>query len=313
MTGMSASASGAAIGLLGGVGLWLVVWTLASRRVRLADRIAPYLRIRSSSSGLLRETPARTPFPTLERLISPVMADALRLVERLGSPTATVRMRLERAGRGTSVEQFRAEQVVWGVLGLGASLALALTLIASRGANAASLTVFVLAAGLAGVLLRDQALSRQVARREERISAEFPTVAELLALSVGAGEGAVGALERVVRSTGGELSGELERTLSDARSGMPLTMALERLADRASLSAVRRFADGVAVAVDRGTPLADVLRAQAQDVRDARQRALMEAGGRKEVLMMVPVVFLILPVTVAFAVFPGLAVLRVGL
>jgi tight adherence protein C len=94
---------------------------------------------------------------------------------------------------------------------------------------------------------------------------------------------------------------------------MPLTMALERLADRASLSAVRRFADGVAVAVDRGTPLADVLRAQAQDVRDARQRALMEAGGRKEVLMMVPVVFLILPVTVAFAVFPGLAVLRVGL
>lgn len=39
----------------------------------------------------------------------------------------------------------------------------------------------------------------------------------------------------------------------------------------------------------------------------------MEAGGRKEVLMMIPVVFLILPVTVAFAVFPGLAVLRVGL
>lgn len=313
MTGWSASASGAAIGLLGGAGLWLIVWTLASRRIRLADRIAPYLRVRSPSSGLLRDTPARTPFPTLERLISPVMADALRLVERLGSPTATVRVRLERAGRGTSVDQFRAEQVVWGVLGLGASLALSVTLIASRGANPASLTVLVLAAGLAGVLLRDHALTRQVARREERISAEFPTVAELLALSVGAGEGAIGALERVARSTRGELSGELERTLADARSGVPLTMALERLADRAGLSAVRRFADGVAVAVDRGTPLADVLRAQAQDVRDARQRALMEAGGRKEVLMMVPVVFLILPVTVAFAVFPGLAVLRVGL
>lgn len=146
MTGLSASASGAAIGLLGGAGLWLVVWTLASRRVRLADRIAPYLRVRSPASGLLREMPARTPFPTLERLIAPVMADALRLVERVGSPTAAVRIRLERAGRGTSVEQFRAEQVVWGVLGLGVSLVLALTLIASRGANPASLTVFVLAA-----------------------------------------------------------------------------------------------------------------------------------------------------------------------
>jgi tight adherence protein C len=39
----------------------------------------------------------------------------------------------------------------------------------------------------------------------------------------------------------------------------------------------------------------------------------VETGGRKEVLMMVPVVFLILPVTVLFAIFPGLAVLRVGL
>ena len=70
---------------------------------------------------------------------------------------------------------------------------------------------------------------------------------------------------------------------------------------------------GYAVAVERGTPLADVLRAQAQDVREQGRRALMESGGRKEVLMMVPVVFLILPVTVVFAAFPSLAVLRSGL
>ena len=68
-----------------------------------------------------------------------------------------------------------------------------------------------------------------------------------------------------------------------------------------------------AVAVERGTPLAEVLRAQAQDVREEGRRALMEQGGRKEVLMMVPVVFLILPITVVFAVFPSLVVLRVGL
>ena len=67
------------------------------------------------------------------------------------------------------------------------------------------------------------------------------------------------------------------------------------------------------MAVERGTPLADVLRAQAQDVREEGRRALMETGGRKEVLMMVPVVFLILPVTVVFAVFPSMVVLRVGL
>ena len=76
---------------------------------------------------------------------------------------------------------------------------------------------------------------------------------------------------------------------------------------------LRRFADGVATAVDLGTPLAEVLRSQAQDVRDAGQRALMEEGGKREIAMMVPVVFLILPVTVIFAVFPGLTTIRLGL
>jgi tight adherence protein C len=162
-------------------------------------------------------------------------------------------------------------------------------------------------------VIRDYQLARAVTARESRLLAELPTVAELLALSVSAGEGAVGALERVVRSTRGELSGELATTLADARSGTPLTLALERFADRSGLAGLARFAEGVAVAVERGTPLAEVLRAQAQDVRDQGRQALMESGGRKEVLMMIPVVFIILPVTVMFAAFPSLAVLQVGL
>ena len=64
------------------------------------------------------------------------------------------------------------------------------------------------------------------------------------------------------------------------------------------------------IAVERGTPLAEVLRAQAQDVREDGRRAVLEAGGRKEIAMMVPVVFVVLPITVLFAVFPGFAFLR---
>ena len=60
------------------------------------------------------------------------------------------------------------------------------------------------------------------------------------------------------------------------------------------------------IAIERGTPLADVLRAQAVDVRETGKRALLEAGGKKEIAMMVPVVFLVLPITVVFALFPGL-------
>jgi tight adherence protein C len=65
--------------------------------------------------------------------------------------------------------------------------------------------------------------------------------------------------------------------------------------------------DGIVVAVDRGTPLADVLRAQAGDVREERRRALLDVGGRKEIAMLFPVVFLVLPVTVVFALYPGFA------
>ena len=68
----------------------------------------------------------------------------------------------------------------------------------------------------------------------------------------------------------------------------------------------------IAAALERGTPLAEVLRAQAQDSRDQAKRELLESAGRKEVAMLVPLVFLILPTTIAFAVFPALLVLQVG-
>jgi len=66
-------------------------------------------------------------------------------------------------------------------------------------------------------------------------------------------------------------------------------------------------------ALDRGTPIVEVLRAQAQDSRDEAKRQLLELAGKKEVAMLVPVVFLILPITIAFAIFPGILVLQMGL
>jgi tight adherence protein C len=39
----------------------------------------------------------------------------------------------------------------------------------------------------------------------------------------------------------------------------------------------------------------------------------VESAGRNEVMMLIPLVFLILPVTIAFAVFPGLIAIQSGL
>lgn len=302
----------ALLGLTLGLGLALLAGWWRARTPRLADRIAPHVRTSVAEELRLRAEPI-TPFPTLERLVAPVLRDGARWIERWGSPGDELKARLKRAGADLTVEQFRAHQVVWGVSGLALGTAAAVFLAATRGSSPVALVVLIVAAGVGGAVARDYVLTRAVSRREERIVAELPTVAELLALSVAAGEGAVGALERVSRSTQGVMSAELRTTLAASRTGTPLARALTDLADRTGAVPLRRFADGVATAVERGTPLAEVLRAQAQDVRSAGQRALMEEGGKREIAMMVPVIFLILPVTVVFAVFPGLTTIRLGL
>ena len=166
---------------------------------------------------------------------------------------------------------------------------------------------------LGGYLLYDYLLGARIKRRQARILAEFPALAELMALAVGAGESASSALERVARQSQGELSEEFTRILAQTRTGIPLVDALTSFSERLNVPALTRFVDGISVAVNRGTPLADVLRAQAQDVRDVAKRELMEMAGRKEIAMMVPLVFGVLPLTVVFAVFPGLALLEFGL
>ncbi|MHB1064246.1 MAG: type II secretion system F family protein [Georgenia sp.] len=310
---MTPTTAGAAAGLLLGLGLCLILWRLAARRITLFDRVAPYLRERPRSSRLLAERHDHTPFPTLERLVAPWLHDAGRLFERLGSSSVSIRGRLNQSGGHLTHDQFRTEQLAWAVVGLAVGLFFAITVGVLRGTPIVPLLMGVLLCGVGGAVARDQALTRAVTRRREQMKTELPDVAELLALAVGAGEGPVGALERIVRSTQGVLSDEIRRTLAEARSGVALTVALERMAARTGAPSVARFAEGVGVALERGTPLADVLRAQAQDARELSRRELMEVAGKKELGMMVPVVFLVLPVTVLFAIFPGISVLQVGL
>ena len=198
---------------------------------------------------------------------------------------------------------------MWGLTGATAGAGVGVLTMLTRGGGVVTLVLGTLCATGVGITAKDQWLSREATRRERRMLAEFPTIAELLAMSVSAGEGAVGALERVCRLSRGELAAELSRCLADARAGANLPHALQGLADRTGLPSLARFVDGMVVAIERGTPLAEVLRAQAQDVREEGRRHILEEGGRKEILMMIPVVFLVLPVTVLFAVYPGFAFL----
>jgi tight adherence protein C len=280
----------------------------ANRRPGLEARLAPYLRDTARPSRLLAIR-GDTSGPGLLLILRPVLHDLGRGVERLLGGATSVRRRMQRAGLRPDVESFRAEQVVWGVGGGVIGLILATLMWLKNGASVILVLLVFCAVGV-GIVVRDQMLTRSANKRERQMLAEFPTVAELLALAVGAGEGASGALERVCRLSQGQLANELRQCLADARAGANLPVALQGLADRTGLASLARFVDGIVVAVERGTPLADVLRSQAQDVREAGRRTVMEEGGKKEIAMMVPVVFLVLPVTVLFAIYPGVAFLK---
>jgi tight adherence protein C len=300
------------LGLLAAAGLLLAVRAAPPLRpVRLADRIAPYLGDTPPPSRLLAQPSASaTPFVVARRLFGPMLGEAVAALDRTVGGTGSVRRRLNSLGSGLGVEEFRIEQVLWGAGGmLGASLGLAALGSVSGHVNVLPVGLAAIGGLVGGVLARDWWLSKQVERRERRMLAEFPVVADLLALAVVAGEAPADALRRACNLTSGELARDLESALARSRAGAPLTTALTDLAERTTLEPFTRFLQGLVVALERGTPLADVLRAQAFDVREIGKRALLEAGGRKEISMMVPVVFMVLPVTVLFALYPGLLTL----
>jgi tight adherence protein C len=307
---MTPVAWGVVLGAFTGFGVWLVVDRLVSaRHTSIALRVAPYVRDLPATSHVVAPAPS-TSTSAFAAVFGPVLRRAADLVERVLGGSASVARRLERARLPMTVHEFRISQAVWGLVAFLAAAVPSAALALHSTDRAVPLMVMCGCAFALGVLLRENRLTSQVARRERRILEEFPTIAELLALAVAAGESPVAALDRVVRRSHGELSADLREVLAQVRTGTPVARAFDDLAARSGLPAVSRFAEGIAVAIERGTPLAEVLHAQAGDVREAGRRALIESGARREVLMMVPVVFLVLPTVVVFAFWPGLVGLR---
>jgi tight adherence protein C len=301
-------------GVVMGIGLWLVIFgSPFMRAVTLSQRIEPQLKSQNLESRLLHAGEQNlTPFGPLERILRPILRDGLAALGRLNPGSKATARRLAQAGINKSAVDFRAEQLLWAAAGFAGSIAFIVLAAASGRFNPLLAVAAVLGTAIGGFTFRDYWLGVQIRRRESKMMAEFPSLAELMALAVSAGESATGALDRICRSAKGELTKEFSKVLAETRAGKPLIQALQEFSARTDLAPLVRFVDGIVVAVERGTPLADVLRAQAQDVRDTAKRDLMEAAGKKEIAMMVPLVFGVLPLTVVFAVFPGIAAINLG-
>lgn len=309
--------SAVAWAVVAGLGLGLGLWILSSLvprlgRPPLASRVAPYVVDVSSEARRVVARRSSDPLPLFGAAAVPLV-DALRgFVSRALGGDETVARRLRQSGAAQSVAAFRSSQLVSAAVGAAVGIAVAVVLWRTGSASPVLGVAAIPVAAAIGTVVPEQLLIRRARARLARMSDELPTVLEFVSLSLSAGESLPDALARVARTSSGELARELAAVVAEVGLGEPLGDALARASDTLALPGFARAVGQLVPALERGTPLVDVLRSQAQDAREEAKRKLIEAAGAKEVAMLVPLVFLILPVTVAFAVFPATLVLDLG-
>ncbi|HEX4401468.1 MAG TPA: type II secretion system F family protein [Galbitalea sp.] len=300
-------------GLALGLGLWLLV-SMAPRMSRptLTTRVAPYVVDVSADARDLLDRRSSDPLPVFGAMLEPVVSRMRRMIGTLVGGNELVAIRLRQAGLTMSVDEFRSRQLLWSAAAAAVAIVAGF---AFGGVQAIPFAVpagLVIVAAIGGFLARDYLLQRVAKGRIARMTKELPTVLEFLTLSLSAGEGILDAIRRIGTISSGELAMELSTVTTNVSTGLPLGDSLERLSAALQLPPLTRAIEQINGALERGTPLAEVLRAQAQDARENAKRELLELSGKKEVAMLVPLVFLILPITIAIAIFPGLFVLQLG-
>ncbi|WP_341945076.1 type II secretion system F family protein [Microbacterium sp. LWH11-1.2] len=311
MSGLSVLASAVLIGGTLAAGLLCILAALPRwRAVSLTVRIAPYVRDvvadEDMPRGLLRGAGM---LPAGNRGL---WQRAQQGFDRMLGGGEILRLRLAQAGLSADPVAFRGRQLGWLLAGISVG-ALAVIALAVAGRMSAPVVAIPILAGATAAVGYDMQLSVRAKARRGRLTDELPTTLEFLALCLSAGEGFLDSLRRVAAVGSGELSAELRQVVLAAGTGSPLADALSEMATRLQLPGLARAVDQVISALEHGAPLAGVLHAQAGDAREDAKRTLIEQAGRKEILMLLPLVFLILPLSVLFAIYPGLFILRLGI
>lgn len=148
--------------------------------------------------------------------------------------------------------------------------------------------------------LRD--LRRQ---RQQIMLREFPFLLDMTTLCVEAGLNLQGALQQAAaHSPDGPLRAELRRSLTDMRAGVTRQQALNLLAIRTGLPAVRSLVTALAQADQLGMSMAPLLRSQSDQRRNERFLRAEKLALEAPVKMLLPMVCCIFPCTFLILGFP---------
>jgi tight adherence protein C len=258
----------------------------------------------------------RSPSPSTEftsPLLQRVGPAVVRRVARLGlrllpeDQPVLLQRRITAAGspKGWSVDRVVAAKF----LGLGVGWLLGLMvalLLTSRPPLALAISLLV---AMAAYLLPDVILYQLTYNRAERIRADLPDMLDLLTISVEAGQPFETALRQVADSSSGPLRLELGRLIHETDLGMGRTAALRAFGERARVPEARSLAIALAQADTLGVPIANVLRSQASQLRQARSQRIEEQAQKMPVKIIFPLVLCIMPALLTVVVGPAVVTL----
>lgn len=130
-----------------------------------------------------------------------------------------------------------------------------------------------------------------------------PAFLDMLSISMSTGAGLRTAFSSLLTRSDPILQDLWRPVIDDSDDG--LVERLQKVVLTAQHSPTQRIANALIVSTERGTPIVDVLQSLAQEIRAESRRQLLEIAAKKDVQMMLPVVFGVLPSITAIALFPA--------
>lgn len=181
--------------------------------------------------------------------------------------------------------------------------------------DTAGLTEYAEALCLAciGLFGADLWIKNKQDKRKKILQNSFPDALDLLLACVESGLALDGALSRVCKELGQahpEITLELNRTRMELSLLNDRTQALNNLAERNGLLAIRLFVTALLQSEKFGTSLTDTLRVMSEDYRHQRLMRAEEKAGRLPALMTIPLIVFLLPAL--FLIILGPAMLSVA-
>lgn len=152
-------------------------------------------------------------------------------------------------------------------------------------------------------------LIRKITRTEVKqseINEELVSILQMLSIMVSAGESPMSAMKYVSKRSEGILPSLIKQSFMKYEDGRTLTQTLDFIATAIGSSQVRRLTNSIQIAIHRGTPILEVLNNQVLALNKQINFNLMKLSGKSEITLLIPVVFLILPVSISFAIWPSI-------